>query len=51
LLGMGFRVFSVAPVMIPYLAKIASETNLSQAKALAKHVCAAKTSVQVRGLL
>ena len=51
LLGMGFRVFSVAPVMIPYLAKIASETNVSQAKALAKHVCAAKTSAQVRGLL
>ena len=51
LLGMGFRVFSVAPVMIPYLAKIASETNLSQAKALAQHVCVAKASDQVRGLL
>ena len=51
LLGMGFRVFSVAPVMIPYLAKIASETNLSQAKALAQHVCVAKASEQVRGLL
>ena len=51
LLGMGFRVFSVAPVMIPYLAKIASETKLSQAKALAQHVCVAKTSEQVRGLL
>jgi phosphoenolpyruvate-protein kinase (PTS system EI component) len=50
LLGMGFRVFSVAPVMIPYLAKIASETNLSQAKALAQQVCVAKTSEQVRGL-
>ena len=51
LLGMGFRVFSVAPVMIPYLAKIASETKLSQAKALAQHVCTAKNSEQVRGLL
>ncbi len=34
LLGMGFRVFSVAPVMIPYLAKIASETNFLRQKHL-----------------
>ncbi len=51
LLGMGFRIFSVAPVMIPYLAKIASETSLSRAEELAQQVCMAKGSEQVRGLL
>ena len=51
LLGMGFRVFSVAPVMIPYLAKIASEASLHQAEELARQVCMAKDSEQVRGLL
>jgi phosphoenolpyruvate-protein kinase (PTS system EI component) len=48
---MGFRVFSVAPVMIPYLAKIARETRLPQAVELAQQVCMAKDSAQVRGLL
>ena len=51
LLGMGFRVFSVAPVMIPYLAKIASEASLPQSGKLAQQVCMAKNSAQVRGLL
>jgi phosphoenolpyruvate-protein kinase (PTS system EI component) len=51
LLGMGFRVFSVAPVMIPYLAKIASGAGLHQAEELAQQVCMAKDSEQVRGLL
>ena len=51
LLGMGFRVFSVAPVMIPYLAKIASETDLPRAQQLAQQVSTAKRSTQVQGLL
>ncbi len=51
LLGLDFRVFSVAPVMIPYLAKIARESDLSQARALAQRVCAAKNNAQVRGFL
>ena len=51
LLGMGFRAFSVAPVMIPYLAKIVSETSLPLAKELAQRACLAKHSEQVRGLL
>jgi len=51
LLGMGFRVFSVAPVMVPYLAKIASEASLPQSGELAQQVCMAKNSEQVRGLL
>jgi phosphoenolpyruvate-protein kinase (PTS system EI component) len=51
LLGMGFRVFSVAPVMIPYLAKIARETCWPRAVELAQQVCMAKNSAQVRELL
>jgi phosphoenolpyruvate-protein kinase (PTS system EI component) len=51
LLGMGFRVFSVAPVMLPYLAKIASEASLPQSAELAQQVCMAKNSKQVRGFL
>ena len=51
LLGMGFRVFSVAPVMIPYLAKIASEIDLPRAQQLAQQVCTAKHSAQVQDLL
>jgi len=49
LLGMGFRVFSIAPIMIPYLAKIASEISLAQAEELAQQACMAKDSEQVRG--
>jgi phosphoenolpyruvate-protein kinase (PTS system EI component) len=48
---MGFRAFSVAPVMVPYLAKIASEASLPQSGELAQQVCMAKNSEQVRGLL
>jgi len=51
LLGMGFRVFSVAPVKIPYLAKTVNEINLPKAQALARQVCEAKRSNEVRGLL
>jgi len=50
LLGMGFRVFSVAPVMVPYLAKIASEASLPEAEELAQQVCMEKDSAQVRRL-
>jgi phosphoenolpyruvate-protein kinase (PTS system EI component) len=51
LLGMGFRVFSVAPVMIPYLANTVNETDLSVARALARQACEAKYSREVRELL
>ena len=51
LLGIGFRSFSVAPVMIPYLADTVSATNLVQAQGLAEQVCAAKHNQQVRQLL
>lgn len=51
LLGMGFRVFSVAPVMIPYLAEAVNRTDLPRAQALARRVCEAKDSRAVRDLL
>jgi len=51
LLGMGFRVFAVAPVMIPYLAKTLDEIDLAQMQALARQVCDAKDSKAVNGLL
>lgn len=51
LLGLGFRVFSVAPVMIPYLAKTVNETDPAEAAALAHRVCSATDSQQVRELL
>lgn len=51
LLGMGFRVFSVTPVMVPHLAKIAGEVSLPLAEELVQQVCMAKNSAQVRGLL
>ena len=51
LLGMGFRVFSVAPVMIPYLANTVNVTDLAEAEALAHRVCSSRHSQQVRDLL
>ena len=51
LLGMGYRVFSIAPVMIPYLAKVARETDMTQAKDLSQHVCQAKDIAQVPRIL
>ena len=51
LLGMGFRVFSIAPVMVPYLAKVVRETDMAQAKNIASQVCEARDSAQVKSLL
>ena len=51
LLGIGFGVFSVAPVMIPYLANTVNKTDLSAAKALARQACEAMYSREVRELL
>lgn len=51
LLGMGFRVFSVAPVMIPYLANKVNVTDPAEAEALARRVCSSTHSQQVRDLL
>jgi phosphoenolpyruvate-protein kinase (PTS system EI component) len=51
LLGMGFRAFSVAPVMLPYLAQTVKQIDLADARALARQVCEAKHHDQVRELL
>jgi phosphoenolpyruvate-protein kinase (PTS system EI component) len=41
LIGMGFRSFSVAPVMIPYLARTAESSDLSRCAMLARQACTA----------
>ena len=51
LLGMGYRAFSVAPVMIPYLADSLSGIAVPRAEELAAQVCRARDSAQVQSLL
>ena len=51
LLGMGYRIFSIAPVMIPYLAKVARETDMAQAKDFSQQVCQSNDSTQVTRIL
>ena len=51
LLGLGYRRFSVDPVMIPWLAATVRNTSLQQAKAEAATACAARHSAEVRELL
>ncbi|MGD8934471.1 MAG: PEP-utilizing enzyme [Gammaproteobacteria bacterium] len=51
LLGMGFRAFSVAPAVIPYLAATIVQLDLKQTQQLVHRVCSASDSQQVRALL
>jgi len=51
LLGMGYRRFSVEPVLIPWLAQTVSVTDTAEAASLAAAVCAAADSDTVRALL
>lgn len=51
LLGMGYRAFSVEPVMIPYLARTVTTTDAVAAEALMIAVCAAADADSVRELL
>lgn len=51
LLGMGYRTFSVSPVLIPYLADSLSGISMTQAVALATRVCQCRNSAEVRSLL
>ncbi|MEW6691684.1 MAG: putative PEP-binding protein [Pseudomonadota bacterium] len=51
LLGMGFRAFSVEPVMIPTLGHIARTMDASVAHDLLGQACRASTSAEVRTLL
>ncbi|HKJ71681.1 MAG TPA: putative PEP-binding protein [Gammaproteobacteria bacterium] len=48
LLGLGFRTFSVEPLMIPHLRAAAAATGEEAARALAGRVCAAEDSAGVR---
>jgi phosphoenolpyruvate-protein kinase (PTS system EI component) len=48
LLGLGFRVFSVDPVFIPYLAETVARTDTARARTLAEQVCAAPSSREAR---
>jgi phosphoenolpyruvate-protein kinase (PTS system EI component) len=51
LLGLGYRVFSVEPVMIPYLARTIGTEGIASAEALAAAVCAAPDAEGVRRIL
>jgi phosphoenolpyruvate-protein kinase (PTS system EI component) len=50
-LGLGYRVFSVDPVMIPWLAQTVRQTDTKQAAQLARAVCEARRPEEVRQLL
>ncbi|MFZ5465786.1 MAG: putative PEP-binding protein [Pseudomonadota bacterium] len=51
LLGMGFRAFSVEPVMIPMLGHIARTADANLARDLLEQACGVSTSAEVRTLL
>lgn len=51
LIGLGYRAFSVDPVMLPWLAQRVAVTDSRTAKALAADVCAAPRSQVVKSLL
>jgi len=51
LTGLGYRAFSVEPLLIPYLARTIRQTKLQQAEKLAAQVCDADNSQGVRRLL
>jgi phosphoenolpyruvate-protein kinase (PTS system EI component) len=51
MIGLGFRAFSVDPVMLPWLAQCVRQTDTDTAAALAEAVCAARRSQEVKSLL
>ncbi|MGB5606873.1 MAG: putative PEP-binding protein, partial [Gammaproteobacteria bacterium] len=51
LLGLGFRVFSVEPALLPYLWQCIANTTIGAARVLADKVCAAPDGGAVRELL
>jgi phosphoenolpyruvate-protein kinase (PTS system EI component) len=51
LLGIGYRTFSVEPVLIPHLAQVVRNSDVRQAGKLAAEVCAAADATAVRRLL
>lgn len=51
LLGLGYRAFSVDPIMIPWLAQSVRQTDTKQAVQLARAVCEASRPAEVKQLL
>ena len=51
LLGMGYRVFSVEVMQIPYLAEVIQGVSLESAQGLAGNICEARRSSEVKKLL
>jgi phosphoenolpyruvate-protein kinase (PTS system EI component) len=51
LIGLGYRAFSVDPVMLPWLAQCVRQTDTGSAAALAEAVCAARRSSEAKALL
>ncbi|OOG24739.1 phosphoenolpyruvate-protein phosphotransferase [Thioalkalivibrio denitrificans] len=51
LLGLGFRVFSVNPYLVPFMARRVSRIRFAQARDVARQVCAAPDAATVRALL
>jgi phosphoenolpyruvate-protein kinase (PTS system EI component) len=51
LLGLGFRTFSVEPLLIPHLAAVAAATEPAAAEGWAAAACAARTAAEVREAL
>lgn len=51
MLGMGYRVFSVDPVMIPWLARVVRNADINQAVVLARSVIEARHPAEVRKIL
>lgn len=51
IMGLGYRIFSVDPVMLPWLAQCVRQTDTRTAAALAQAVCAAHRSNEVKALM
>ncbi|QBQ55108.1 putative PEP-binding protein [Nitrosococcus wardiae] len=51
LLGLGYRHFSIEPLLIPYLAQSVADCNIPEANGLGAAVCAAADTESVRRLL
>lgn len=51
LLGLGYRSYSVDPVMLPWLARSVRQTDIAEAVQLARAICDSRHSVEVRKLL
>jgi len=50
LLGLGFRVFSVEPTLLPWLGQTITQARISAARVLAEQVCSARDAAAVRQL-